>query len=57
MKKTIVTLIVFFSAAVPGFCGLSGGSTVPEPATELLLGAAIIGFGALAVYRGRKKQN
>jgi len=56
MKKTIVTLIAICSAAIPAFCGVGGGTTMPEPSSDLLIGAAVVGFGAFAVYKSRKKK-
>jgi len=54
MKKLIYSSIAILCCAVPGFCGTP--VPTPEPATDLLLGAAVLGFGAFAVYKSRKKK-
>lgn len=56
MKKAIYTSIAILACAIPGICGAGGGSTLPEPSTDLLLGAVVLGFGAFAVYKSRKKK-
>ena len=52
MKQAIYTTIAILASAVPGFCG----ATLPEPNSDFLLGAVVLGFGAFAVYKSRKKK-
>ncbi len=53
MKQAIYTSIAVLACAVPGFCGIT---PIPEPTTDVLLGAVVLGFGAFAVYKSRKKK-
>lgn len=55
MKKTIYASLAILVCAVPGFCGIVIPPT-PEPSTDVLLGAVVLGFGAFAVYKSRKKK-
>ena len=54
MKQAIYTSIVILACAIPGFCGAT--VTMPEPTTDVLLGAVVLGFGAFAVYKSQKKK-